>query len=339
MLFIRATVQSVVDCSEEAHVMPALSSIAVIGLGGVGGYFGGKLCRLLESNTARDSLSIAFIARGEHLRAIQADGLQLSSEADGEVVCRPTLATDDFASLPPLDLGLVCVKEFDLPAALTALRPKIGDHTVILPMLNGVDVHARIRATIDNGIALPACVYVGTHIERPGRVVQRGGACKILCGPDPERTDFDPAPLLALLHEASIRAEWTPDIQAEIWKKFIYICAFGLVTAAHDRTLGEVLADEALSRNVQAIMHEAIATSRELGVTLPADIAATSFAKARDFPPEAKTSLQRDFESAGRRDERDLFAGSLIRLAAQTGVETPATIAAAATLVARKPVS
>lgn len=316
--------------------MSALSSIAVIGLGGVGGYFGGKLCRLLADDR---TLHIAFVARGEHLHAIQTNGLQLSSEADGELVCRPTLATDDLASLPPLDLCLVCVKEFDLPAALAALRPKVGDHTVILPLLNGVDVHDRVRAVIPNGIVLPACVYVGTHIERPGRVVQRGGACKILCGPDPQHADFDPAPLLALLHQASIRVEWTPDIQAEIWKKFIFICAFGLVTAAHDRTLGEVLADDAHSRDVQAIMHEAIATARALGVTLPADIAATSFARARDFPPEAKTSFQRDFERAGRRDERDLFAGSLVRLAAQVGVDAPATAAAAATLAARKPIA
>ena len=159
---------------------------------------------------------------GEHLRAIQESGLLLSSEDDGDVVCRPALATDDFGHLPKLDLCLICVKEFDLSSILSRLEPITCDETIFLPLLNGVDVYARIRAVIKQGIVLPACVYVGTHIERPGKVVQRGGACKILFGPDPTRPEFVPDDLNKLFDQARIKSEWTPDIQAEIWKKFIF---------------------------------------------------------------------------------------------------------------------
>ena len=156
-------------------------------MGGVGGYFGGKLCRLQSSG-----ISVSFIARGDHLRAIQECGLLLSSEDEGELVCKPALVTDDFESLPRLDLCLICVKEFDLSSILSRLEPVTGEETIFLPLLNGVDVYSRIRTVIKKGIVLPACVYVGTHIERPGKVSQKGGACKILFGPDPQRSAFSP---------------------------------------------------------------------------------------------------------------------------------------------------
>src|SRR5881409_4051472 len=114
--------------------MRRIRNIGIIGVGGVGGYFGGKLCSLLHNSS---DYSIFFVARGEHLRAIQKAGLRLDSETDGELVCKPSLATDDFLKLPPLDLCLLCVKEFDLAPALFSLKPHIGNGTVLLPLLNG----------------------------------------------------------------------------------------------------------------------------------------------------------------------------------------------------------
>src|SRR6266404_2748154 len=202
-----------------------INNIGIIGVGGVGGYIGGKLCHLQKSGSG---VSISFVARGEHLGAIQESGLLLSSEKEGDLVCKPSLATDAFRRLPPLDLCLVCVKEFDLPAALSRLEPRIHGESIVLPLLNGVDVYSRIREVIRKGVVLPACVYVGTHIERPGKVCQKGGACKILFGPDPLRPDFAPRDVIALFDQAGIKSEWTLNVQLEIWKKFIFICAYGL---------------------------------------------------------------------------------------------------------------
>src|SRR5690349_17828902 len=103
-----------------------IRNVAIIGVGGVGGYFGGKLCRLQGNG---NDINIAFIARGAHLRAIQESGLLLSSENNGDMVCRPSMATDDFRHLPPVELCLVCVKEFDLRDVLLRLEPAIGNET------------------------------------------------------------------------------------------------------------------------------------------------------------------------------------------------------------------
>jgi 2-dehydropantoate 2-reductase len=311
-----------------------IKSIGIIGVGGVGGYFGGKLCHVQKNGSG---FSIAFVARGEHLRAIQESGLLLSSKDDGDLLCKPSLATEDFRRLPRLDLCLICVKEFDLPAILSRLEPLTNDETIVLPLLNGVDVYSRVRNVIKKGIVLPACVYVGTHIERPGKVFQKGGACKILFGPDPLRRNFAPDEVIKLFDQAGIKPEWTLNIQAEIWKKFIFICAYGLVCAAYRKTLGEVLEDDLLRSHAQMIMMEAVSLAKGSGVSLPEDIAEASLLKARSFPFEAKTSFQRDFERLDKNDERDLFAGSMIRMADKLGIDVPKTRVISTRLAKRKP--
>lgn len=312
-----------------------LQNLAVVGVGGVGGYFGGKLCQLLQTDK---STHVSFIARGVHLQAIQEHGLQLDSVEHPDLVCRPSLATEDIGQLPPLDFCLVCVKVFDLAAVLSLLRPLISSNTVVLPLLNGMDIYARVRAEINTGIVLPACVYVGTHLERPGRVVQRGGACKILMGADPQRPEFNSENVLNLLRKAAIKAEYTTEIQAEIWKKFTFIAAYGIVAAAHDKSLGEIGQDSRLTMETLEVMEEVVALARALGVLLPLDIVPTSMNKARDFPHEAKTSFQRDFERADKKDERELYVGSILRLGSELGIEVPRTKSLGTILAARKPV-
>ena len=307
-----------------------IQHIAIIGVGGVGGYFGGKLSL---ANRAR----ISFIARGDHLRAIRERGLLLNTEAEGELVCRPGLATDDIAALPPPDVCLICVKEFDLARVLGALTPLVHDNTIILPLLNGMDVHTRVRKVINRGIVLPACVYLGTHIESPGVVKQRGGACKILFGPDPERIDFNPAELLQLFTGSKIKCDFTPQIQQEIWTKFIFICAYGAVTAAYDKSVGEVFENKTLRGEVADVMQECVAVANAAGVVLSNDIIETSLAKAKNFPFETKTSFQRDFERRDKPDERNLFAGAVIRRAEEFGLDVPKTRKLFAVLNQRKP--
>jgi len=184
---------------------------------------------------------------------------------------------------------------------------------------------------------MPACVYVGTHIERPGKVFQRGGACRIVFGPDPQRPDFAPDEIIHLFDKAGIESEWTLNIQAEIWKKFIFISAYGLVSAACGKPLGEILEDNRLRSDAQTIVMEAISLAKGSGISLPENIAETSLVKARSFPFEARTSFQRDFELMGKNDERDLFAGAMIRMSEKLGIDVPRTKEVSTMLEKRKP--
>ncbi|WP_242861406.1 ketopantoate reductase family protein [Cellulosilyticum ruminicola] len=151
-------------------------NIAFIGIGGVGGYFGGKLSQVTDKETRK----LYFIARGNHLKAIQEKGLLLKTNKEGDFKCAPYLATDHIDELPMLDLCFICVKGYDLANVLVQLKNKVNENTIIIPLLNGVDIYSRIRNVIQTGTVFPACVYVGTHIKEPGVVEQNGGACTII---------------------------------------------------------------------------------------------------------------------------------------------------------------
>lgn len=295
-------------------------NIGVIGVGGVGGYFGGKLARLAEQNVA-ENLKVYFVARNQHLEEIKKHGLVLSTVDEGEIICKPVLATDDLHELPVLDVCLVCVKSFDLSQGLQGLRAKITDDTLIVPLLNGVDIYERIRAEIPNGVVYPSCVYIGTHIDKPGKVVQNGGSCMILLGPDPQNASVLPEKLLELFELAGIKYRWCENIVEEIWSKYIFIAAFGMVTASENKTFGQILEDEVLSGCVKRILQEIADIAQKRGVSLPGDIVEDSFHKAKNFPYETKTSFQRDFE-LDKLNERELFVDTIMRLGEDSGVKT-----------------
>lgn len=294
-------------------------NIAVIGTGGVGGYFGAKLARLAESGSG---LHVTFVARGMHLREIQKNGLLVDSD-EGKIVCMPSAATDDIGGIPEPDLCLVCVKEFDLSAAVLQLSPVVSDKTAIIPLMNGVDVYERIRAVLKEGHILPACVYIGSHVEKPGVVVQRGGSCTIHFGKDP-RTGYIDSRIPGLFDRAGIKYNLEDDPYPEIWGKFIFIASYGLVTAYSGKTIGQVLESDELSGYVKSIMNEVADIARAKNVQLPASAAEDSFLKGKNFPYDTKTSFQRDFEVMDKPDERDLFGGIIIRLGKELGIPVPA---------------
>ena len=298
-----------------------IKNIAILGIGGVGGFFGGKMARL----PSEEGVRVHFVARGEHLQAIQQDGLTLNTEKEGVLHCVPALATDQIDALPPLDLCVICVKGFDLHNLLLALKERITEQTILLPLLNGVDIYTRIRSVLPSGVVLPASVNVGTHIASPGVVTQKGGTCKILFGADPEHPDFSPEELMGLFHKAEISAELRSDIATCLWEKFIFIAPFGMVTAASNKSIGEVLEVKELRESVQQIMLEVASVAAAQGVALPEKIVETSLQMGGTFPHKTTTSFQRDFADPNKRDERDIFVAAVKRLAKESGIAVPCT--------------
>jgi 2-dehydropantoate 2-reductase len=193
-----------------------------------------------------------------------------------------------------------------------------------VPLLNGVDVCERIRGAVTAGYVLPACALVGTHLERPGYVRQAGGDGLLFLGADPAYPDHVPEHLLHLLDRSGVAYRWFEDSRPAVWEKFLFISAFGLVTATRGKTVGEVLLDESAMIDVTGIMDEVVGIAALEGVGLPEDAVDVALAKARVFPFETRTSLQRDVE-AGHRHEGDMFGGAIVRLGERHGLETPST--------------
>lgn len=297
-------------------------NLCVVGVGGVGGYFGGRLAHAF--NTKPDEkVQVSFVARGKHLEMIKQKGLVLKTSDAGRLTCSPHVATDDVEQLPQVDVFIVAVKGFDLEGVARSLGPKTKSDTVILPLLNGVDARERIRAHVKKGRILPACVYVSAYIEEPGVVVQSGTPGRIILGPDPE-TGHAPVELMAVFQRASIPCELSRDVDSAIWEKYIFIASYGLVTSRFGRTLGEVYEEHPLRGLVQKIMEEIYQITVAKKISLPKDIIPVSLKKANLFPKDAQTSLQRDIQQ-GKKNELDLFGRTIIEQGRRFDVPTPVT--------------
>ncbi|GAH71758.1 unnamed protein product, partial [marine sediment metagenome] len=148
-----------------------IKSVCVYGIGGVGGYFGGRIAH--EVSKGNRAIQVYFIGRGEHLKAIQQHGLNLFTDKE-EFHCFPNIATDNIRHIPTPDLYLLCVKGYDLDNAVASISKNISADTIILPLLNGVDIYERIRTNLQKAIVSPACVYVSSSIEKPGTIRQKG---------------------------------------------------------------------------------------------------------------------------------------------------------------------
>jgi len=298
--------------------------ILIFGIGGIGGFITGKLGALLGvPGSGLDSLSV--IARGAHLDAIRSQGLTYIGPEGGETLIHPSLATDTPEGLPPADVIFLCVKGYDLDSATDLIAPMVRENTVVLPLLNGADIYDRVRGEIQGGTVLPGAIYISSAILKPGTVRHTGGPGLIITGGEADRETPRPHELLQLFEKAGIPFEWHKDPFPPIWTKFIFISPFGLITAVSDKTIGEVLEDPALSCDVEGMMREVAEVARAKEVNLPADIVEKTLEKAAAFPPDTKTSLQRDIEAGKPKDERDLFGGAVIRMGAKAGVSTPLT--------------
>jgi 2-dehydropantoate 2-reductase len=299
-------------------------NFCVIGLGGVGGYFGGKLAHALSSNPG-PPVNFFFVARGKHLEAIKRNGLIVKSPEFGSLTCRPTLATERGSDLPEIDIFLIAVKGYDLMGVAASIKNRIKEKTVILPPLNGADIQERLRNEIKTGIILPACVYLSAHIEEPGVVVHIGKPGKIIFGRDPDHPDYVPHEIFGILERSSTDYEWKDDANPAIWEKYIFIASFGLISARYNRALGEILEDARLREEVIGIMNEIRSIALKKNIRLPNGIIDLSVKKAMMFPRDTQTSLQRDIHQKRGNSELELFGGTIINLGKKLSIPTPTT--------------
>lgn len=309
-------------------------NIAIIGIGGIGGCYGGKIAKAYENDK---DVNVYFLARGEHLQAIQKNGLSVKT-SDGEFCCRPSLASSNPIDFEELDFVLFCTKGYDLKDALLSIKSKITKNTIIMPLLNGVDIYEQIKQIVDLGYVLPACVYIGAHIEKYGFVVQDGGAGNILFGNDSNNplAESQIDKIKAVFEKANIPFVYNKDNSAAIWEKYLFIASYALVTARFNMSIGQVLENEEALKTLNGIVEEIYALSKKAKIDLPDDIVSKTVAKGKNFAFETKTSFQRDFEISSKKDERDLFGGAILSLAKKYDVNVPVSSKVFSELNAKK---
>ena len=290
--------------------------IIVVGIGGVGGYFGGFLAKeYFES----DNVEIIFIARGEHLKKIKSDGLKVIKGKE-EFTVHPFLATDNFSEAGQADYIILCTKSYDLEETIGQLNPCLGTDTVIIPLLNGVDHVQRIKTILPNVTVIEGCTYIVSHIKNPGVIENIGNVQKIFFGLD---TILDERflRLEKIMQQAGIDATFSQTISTIVWTKFIFISAIATATSYYDKTVGEVAEkhDDILFKLIEELKQIALAKN----IPIDKDITDKTLQRLKHVPYNNTTSMQRDFKSNKPHTELESLTNYVIKAGNELNIPTP----------------
>lgn len=287
--------------------------VAVVGAGGTGGYYGGRL--------AAADHEVGFVARGANLDGLRRDGLAVES-VKGDFAVAPVRATADSRELGEVDVVLLCVKTTQLPAAIAALPPLVGPDTAVMTMQNGVDAPDQVAEVVGRGAVLPGVAKIFAELTGPGRVRHFGGPASLSFGEWDNRTTPRLEALRAALIGAGVGADVPADVWVELWNKMVLIVGFGGLGAATGAPIGVLRERPGTRRLLLEAMEEVAAVGRARGVALAPDIAPVSLGFLDLQTPSGTTSLQRDVW-AGHPSELEAWTGAAVRLGAETGVPTP----------------
>jgi 2-dehydropantoate 2-reductase len=289
--------------------------IAVIGAGGVGGYFGGRL--------AADGNEVLFAARGAHRAAMKEQGLRIVSRLGDCHVERPFLI-DDPADAGFCDVILLCTKLWDLAAAAEWARPLVARDSAVIPLQNGIEGEAVVAEVLGGENTAGGVAYIATEIAKPGVIRHTGSMATLAFGALAGNGDlaWGLEAFQAACTAAGIDAKLSSRIDELIWRKFIMLTAFAGATGLMREPIGAVLASEEGRALFTALVAETAAVARAKGIALDKDAEAKIIAQVESLPGEMKSSLLTDLER-GNRLELPWLSGAVLRLGKELGVETP----------------
>ena len=287
--------------------------IAIMGSGGVGGYYGGLL--------AQQAHDVVFIARGEHLEAIRKHGLQVKS-VFGDFVVRPARATDRPAGLGKVDLILVCTKTYDTEEASRALLPMVGRETTVLSLQNGVDAADRIGEVAGRKQMIAGTTWISSAVERPGVIRQVSAFRRVVAGEPSGGITVRVKRVVAALKQAGVTAEASDNIQGVLWQKFIFIAAAAGFGALTRLPIGAYRSVPRTRSRIVELMEEADLVARAMGVKLGPDAVEQALLFMDSAGADLKASMQLD-EETGRPTEIESMIGVIGREGRRLGVPTP----------------
>ncbi|MBT2457360.1 2-dehydropantoate 2-reductase [Streptomyces sp. ISL-86] len=293
---------------------PRGPSIAVVGAGAVGGYFGGRL--------AAAGHDVRFLARGENLAALRRAGLRVTNGSTDWSV-PGVRASDDPDDIGQVDYVLLCVKTSQLPAAIDTLGPLVGETTAVVTVQNGVEAPEQVAAAIGRDRVLPGLVRVVATTVGPGEIRHVGPPGALGFAEWDSGVSDRVTRLREVLRDASVIVPEPSDIWADLWAKFLLVAPIGSLGAATGgATIGELRSRPGTRNMLIAGMREIYETGIKLGIELPADSVDTATELMDRQSPDVTSSLQRDI-LAGRPSELEAWTGAVVRLAGRAGLSAP----------------
>lgn len=297
--------------------------IAIVGAGGIGGYFGGLL--------AAAGADVHFLVRPRTLQALHERGLRIES-AVTPLHLPAVQANADPAAIGAADLVIFAVKLPDARQAATGLGPLIGPHTVVIPFQNGVEASGLLAAALPGAAIASGVAYIAAALREPGVVIHGGPFARLRFGPREAAQRAPLAAFEAVCRQAGIDVQLLDDIARTIWEKFVFLVGLSAMTGVTRRPIGVIRADPLMRSVLRTVMQETCAVAHAEGAGLPADFIEERMAFVDTLPDTMKASMLHDLE-AGRRLELPWLSGAVVRLGERHGIATPVnqTIVAALT--------
>ncbi|GET23249.1 ketopantoate reductase family protein [Prolixibacter denitrificans] len=286
--------------------------IAVIGAGGVGGYFGGRL--------AQAGNEVTFLVRGAHLEAMRTVGLTVKSVL-GDFHLDNVQATDDIETIGKVDLIIIGLKAWQVKDMAVQLDGLIGEQTVILPLQNGLLTYDELREAIGAEPVICGLCKIISKVEAPGVINHFAHTPEIIFGEADNTKSKRVQQLKEVMQKAGIQATVAENIQMELWKKFIFICVSGLM-AITNTNYGELRSIPETRKLMVDLLNEIVTLAREAGIPFGEDFVKKNVGFIDSLAPDSTTSLARDIW-AGNPSELEYQNGTVVKLASQFNVDVP----------------
>lgn len=287
--------------------------IAVMGSGGIGGYYGGLLAQVGHD--------VTLIARGAQLAALSEHGLQIKS-VHGDFTIAPVQATGTPAEIGIVDLVLVCVKTPDTDLAAQAIRPIVGPATIVMSLQNGIDAAERLGAVVGAEHIVVGVTWISSAVESPGVIRQFSQIRRIVLGELDGRITARAQALVQAFDGTGVMVEVTDAILKVMWTKFVFIAAISGVGSLTRLEIGDYRAVPETRALLVDLMREVEAVAHAGGVTLDDNVVDQALALVDGFAADTRSSMQRDVE-AGRRSELESMIGVVGRKGRELGIVTP----------------
>lgn len=287
--------------------------IIVIGIGGVGGYFGGRL-------TLTDH-RVEFVARGEHGRKIETSGLQVES-INGDFTARPDKVHASLDTVKEADLILICTKSWQLDQIGRELKDRIGPDTLVLPLQNGVNSVEILTRHLPSEQVLGGLCKIISKKQSPGVVRHFAFHPQVIFGEVDGRLSDRGRAVKQVFEEAGIDTRFSEDIRLDVWRKFLFICVLSGMGAVTRQEVGVMREDPGVRELMMASAEEILALAQEKGVRLSEEDVENTFKAIDKQEPHSTSSVQRDL-MGGRPSEIHDFNGYVVKEAQRLGLEVP----------------
>jgi 2-dehydropantoate 2-reductase len=287
--------------------------IAIVGSGGLGGYFGARL--------AAGGSDVHFLARGAHLDTIREHGIAIEGGSDPIHV--PNVhATDDPAQIGPVDLALIAVKLWDTESVLEQIRPIVSAETVLVSCQNGVLKDIYLKVAYPERQIMGGVAYVASTIDRPGVIRQTGPMQRLIIGEFDGKQSERAERFFQACQRGRIAAEISDNIERDIWEKFVFLVGLSGTTTTMRSVIGPIRENPATREFLLDVMREVVAVARARGVDLPEDYAEIRLKLADDVAWDMTSSMHHDLQR-GNRLEVPWLSGGVVKLGSEAGVPTP----------------